>query len=68
MLGNPKYKMGDKVSFVINNETINGEIAIIDRYGTFEDNSDVSYDVYSKENNILYKHINENYIIYGKEN
>lgn len=59
MLGNPKYNIGDTVSFVINNKTVTGEVAIIDRYGTFEDTSDVSYDVYSKEDNILYKHINE---------
>lgn len=63
MIGNPKYNIGDAVSFVIDNKTINGEVAIIDKYGTFEDDSDVSYDIYSKEENILYKHINEKNII-----
>lgn len=68
MLGNPKFNKGDKVSFSINNKIISGEIVIIDKYGTFEDDSDVSYDIYSDKHNILYKHINENYIIHGEEN
>lgn len=37
-------------------------IYIIDKYGTFEDNSDVSYDILVKEENCLYKHINERLI------
>lgn len=63
MLGKPKYNIGDTVSFLIDNKAVNGEVAIIDKYGTFEDDSDVSYDIYSKEENILYKHINEKNII-----
>lgn len=59
MKGQPKYNYGDKVSFIINNEMIIGEIYIIDKYGTFENDSDVSYDVFSKEKNCLYKHITE---------
>lgn len=59
MKGQPKYNYGDKVSFIINNEMIIGEIYIIDKYGTFENDSDVSYDVFSTEKNCLYKHITE---------
>jgi len=61
MLGKPKFKHGDLVTFniVIDNvETpIIGNIYIIDEYGTFEDSSDVSYDIMS--DNCLYKHIRE---------
>ena len=32
MLGKPKYKLGDNVSFKIDNETYNGYIYIIDKY------------------------------------
>lgn len=38
-------------------------IEIIDAFGTFEDNSDVSYDIMVAEENCLYKHIREDFII-----
>jgi hypothetical protein len=63
MIGNPKYNLGDTVSFVLDDKLIVGEIAIIDRWGTFEDNSDVSYDVLSESQNCLYKHIREDKIL-----
>jgi len=63
MIGKPKYDYGEKVCFNVNWDgnprTIEGTIEIIDRFGTFEDNSDVSYDIYVESENILYKHINE---------
>lgn len=59
MLGKPKFKLNDTVCFDIQGETITGNIYIIDPYGTFEDNSDVSYDIMSEEKNCLYKHIQE---------
>lgn len=62
MIGKPKYNVGDNVSFMLQDEKKNGEIYIIDKYGTFEDNSDVSYDILVKEENCLYKHINERLI------
>lgn len=62
MIGNPKYNVGDNVSFMLQDEKKNGDIYIIDKYGTFEDNSDVSYDILVKEENCLYKHINERLI------
>ena len=65
MLGKPKYKYGDKVSFTIEGKKITGEVYIIDEYGTFFDKSDVSYDIMC--DNILYKHVNEKLVTDGKE-
>lgn len=49
MRGKPKYNYGNKVKFKIIHEgkeyELVGEVYIIDKYGTFEDNSDVSYDI-----------------------
>lgn len=59
MVGNPKYKIGDNVSFTLENEIKQGEIYIVDKYGTFEDDSDVSYDIFVKSDNVLYKHVKE---------
>lgn len=62
MLGNPKFNYDDRVSFSFGDETIVGTIEIIDRYGTFFDNSDVSYDILVddyKGSPCLFKHINE---------
>lgn len=59
MVGNPKYKIGDNVSFTLGNVIKQGEIYIVDKYGTFEDDSDVSYDIFVKSDNVLYKHVKE---------
>lgn len=61
MIGYPKYKVGDVVSFTINKKAppLQGNIYIVDRYGVFEDDTDVCYDIYVKDENIIYKHINE---------
>ena len=65
MLGKPKYDYNDIVKFKIkmfedaNEREVEGSVAIIDRYGTFEQNKEVSYDIYSVKDNILYKHITE---------
>ena len=59
MLGKPKYNYGDTVSFVIDNKVKTGTIYIVDKYGTFEDDSDVSYDIMVENENCLYKHIKE---------
>lgn len=61
MLGKPKFKLGDKVKFDVNfndgKQTVVGEVAIIDAYGTFEDNSQVYYDISTDK--IFFKHIAE---------
>lgn len=68
MLGKPKFKLGDQVQFMLNDEgLIHGKVYIIDAYGTFEDDSDVSYDVIvenygPKKEECLFKHINEKII------
>jgi len=51
MKGQPKYKVGDKV--IITNDDVNsinygdhiGEVYIVDPFGTWDDPSDVSYDI-----------------------
>lgn len=49
MKGKPKFKYGDEVTFDITYEgklvTKKGTVYIIDAYGTWEDPSDVSYDI-----------------------
>lgn len=64
MLGKPKFKHGDKVRFKVN-DTVEkvGSIYIIDKWGTFFDKSDVSYDIMVEDENCLYKHFNEGCII-----
>lgn len=70
MIGKPKYKYGDDVQFNLTHEgttfTLTGKVEIIDAYGTFEDNSDVSYDIFVEEcptdiikGPCLFKHIKE---------
>lgn len=63
MLGKPKFTYGDVVEFRHGNDTKTGIVAIVDRYGTWEDGSDVSYDILNKDENILYKHFREDYVI-----
>ena len=62
MLGKPKFNYGDVVRFKLGNEHKTGIVAIIDKYGTFEQNVDVSYDILNKEDNILYKHVMESLV------
>lgn len=64
MKGHPKYQYGNLVKFELNGEIKEGIVYIIDKYGTFEDDSDVSYDILVKNENehCLYKHINEKYL------
>lgn len=65
MIGKPKFKHGDRVQFMLGQEgTLHGSVYIIDEYGTFEDNSDVSYDIMvdeygPKKEPCLFKHITE---------
>lgn len=68
MIGKPKYKIGDKVSFKLEDTIYTGYIHIVDAYGTFENSSDVSYDIIvenygNNKTKCLFKHINEYLII-----
>ena len=63
MIGKPKYKGNDKVEFEFaENDVHKGVVWTVDKYGTFFDKSDVSYDIFVEEENTLYKHINEKYV------
>ena len=62
MYGKPKYTYGDIVTFRLGGQTKAGTVAIVDKYGTFFDNTDVSYDILNKGENMLYKHIAECYV------
>lgn len=62
MLGKPKFNYGDTVKFKFGDGTKVGTIEIIDAYGTFFYNEDVSYDIMVKEENTLYKHIHEKFV------
>lgn len=68
MIGKPRYKIGDKVSFKLEDTIYTGYVHIVDAYGTFENSSDVSYDIMienwgPKKEKCLFKHINEYLII-----
>lgn len=64
MIGYPKYNFGDIVKFKIDGKELSGAIGIVDKYGTFFDDSDVSYDIMVYEpTKIFYKHIPEKFII-----
>ena len=58
-----KYVIGDVVTFSFSeDELLEGMVYIVDRYGTFEQNEEPSYDIYRFENNTLYKHIRQQYV------
>lgn len=63
MLGKPKYKEETTVKFIVCDELKTGVIWVVDKFGTFEDPSDVSYDILVESENILYKHIPEKYVV-----
>ena len=57
----PKFKVGDKVKFVLEGEVVVGEVAIVDRYGTFMQTEEPSYDILAVWNGekALIKHIGQ---------
>lgn len=65
MLGKPKYHENDLVEFQWLKDKPNkvGVVYIVDKWGTLSDNSDVSYDILIKEENMLYKHISERFVV-----
>lgn len=58
----PKYSLGDRVVFETARKRVVGNIRIVDAYGTFIDDSEPYYDIYSHEDKILYKHVPESKI------
>ena len=63
MIGKPKYDFDDIVKFEFDNKIKTGVIYIVDKYGTFEQNEEVSYDILVEEENTLYKHIREHFVV-----
>lgn len=59
MIGHPKYKRNDVVSFKFNDAIKTGTVYIVDAYGTFEQNEEPSYDIFVESENTLYKHVRE---------
>lgn len=72
-LGHPKYTYGDNVTFMYKQDEdtheLTGEIWIVDKFGTFEQNVEPSYDIMVGNPDInpneacLWKHIPESYVI-----
>lgn len=58
-LGHPRFERGDRVSFDFKDGKKVGVIDIVDRYGTFDQSEEPSYDVFVEEENCLFKHIVE---------
>ena len=62
MIGHPQYNYNDIVRFRWNDGTINeGKIVVVDRYGTFEQDEEVSYDI-RVPGVALFKHCRESWI------
>ena len=65
MLGKPRFKREDLVTFTFNIEgeiqKIDGVIYIVDAYGTFEQNEEPSYDIEAlyRGEVTLFKHVRE---------
>lgn len=54
-----RYHINDNVFFILDEKEYTGTIAIVDKFGTFFDNSQPYYDIYIMygEEKILVKHI-----------
>lgn len=63
MIGHPKYKREDIVSFKFKDKVKTGTVYIVDSYGTFEQNEEPSYDILVETENTLYKHVRESLVI-----
>jgi len=80
MRGKPKFNYGDNVKFKLQNKEYVGKVYIIDEYGTWDNPSDVSYDILVKDafkegdehyhpngnNDCLFKHITESLVSLNK--
>lgn len=85
ILGQPKYWYGDEVTFQLNKQvkqpnnsikiekqTFTGKVWIVDKWGTFFQKDEPSYDIMvgdpdKDKDACLYKHINESLIINYKK-
>ena len=66
MIEKPKYSRNEKVAFLFDNgkekRKVVGRIAIIDRFSTFEQKIEVSYDIFA-EDGCLHKHVVESDVL-----
>ena len=55
------YQQGEEVSFLLDGKLYNGIIEIVDKFGTFFDNSEPYYDIYAviQERKTLVKHVRQ---------
>lgn len=71
IIGKPKFKVNDEVYSYINDVIFFGKVAIVDGYGTFEQDEEPSYDImvehYTNGQPCLIKHIRESSILRLKE-
>lgn len=63
MIGKPKYAVNDVVKFIVDGKEKIGQVGVVDKYGTFFNDSDVHYDIMVKHENMFYKHIIESSIV-----
>jgi hypothetical protein len=65
MIGRPKYKWREVVSFKWRNTVVTGQIQIVDAYGTFEQGEEPSYDIMImyEGSECLVKHVRESWIV-----
>ena len=59
----PEYGLGDIVTFKFDGNSKTGYVYVVDKYGTFEQDEEPSYDVMVKDENCLYKHVRESWIV-----
>lgn len=64
MLGKPKYRYGETVTFTFKGENKLGYVYVVDAYGTFEQSEEPSYDIMVENENehCLYKHFRESVV------
>ena len=71
MLGKPKYKVDDIVKFNTDNTELIGQVFIVDAYGTFFQDEEVSYDIMVDDSPYggacLFKHIRESMLSKGDD-
>lgn len=60
----PKYKCFDSITFKLEGTEIEGTIAVVDKYGTFECPDQVCYDIVGdwEGKETLFKHVRESMI------
>lgn len=64
ILGRPKYRRGDCVSFAWGvNDLKEGTVFVVDANGTYEQNLEPSYDIWVEEDGCIYKHICESELL-----